>query len=350
MAVVLLGYVRDQVARGWPVTVACPASGWLPAAAADAGAVVATWRAGRDPGPSVAGEVRRLARVVAAARPDVVHLHSAKAGLAGRLAVHGRVPTIVQPHAWSFLAAGGPVRAAARAWERYAARWTTHLVCVSDAELALGRAAGVRGPASVVPNGVDLERLRPADRAAARAELGLPDAPTAVCVGRLVEQKGQHDLLDVWPAVRSAVAGATLVLVGDGPDRAGLEARRVEGVVLAGVRDDVPRWLAAADVVVAPSRWEGMALVPLEAMACGRSVVATDVAGMVSGTVAGTVPAEDPAALTDAVVDRLASPARADAEGAAGRALVEADHDAVRSAAAVSELVLRSARRAPAGH
>ena len=103
-----------------------------------------------------------------------------------------------------------------------------------------------------------------------------------LCVGELSVQKGQQDLLTDWPAVRVQVPEAQLILVGDGPDRQALErlAEGVEGVMFAGARTDVPLWMAAADVVVVPSRWEGMALVPLEAMASARSVVATDVNGM----------------------------------------------------------------------
>ncbi len=86
-------------------------------------------------------------------------------------------------------------------------------------------------------------------------------------------------LLEAWPAVRARVPGARLVLVGDGPTEPELRAAAGEGVDLVGPRKDVPDWLAAADVVVAPSRWEGMALTLLEAMATGRSVVATEVAG-----------------------------------------------------------------------
>src|SRR4051812_34889150 len=124
VAAVVAGYVGDQRGRGWRVTVACPESGWLGASARAAGAEGVAWRAGREPGPGTALEAQRLRRVVSQVRPDVVHLHSAKAGLAGRLVVRGRVPTVVQPHAWSFLAATGAVRAVSTAWERWGARWT----------------------------------------------------------------------------------------------------------------------------------------------------------------------------------------------------------------------------------
>jgi glycosyltransferase involved in cell wall biosynthesis len=351
VARVALGYVRDQLARGWDVTLACPDTGWLGPEAAAAGARVRTWRARRAPGPTLAREVVTLSRVVAASRPDVVHLHSAKAGLAGRLAVRGRVPTIFQPHAWSFLAASGPVRTGSLAWERRALRWTTELVCVSEGERLLGESLGVVAPTTVVPNGVDLELLRPggpAERASARTALGVADAPTVVCVGRLAPQKGQADLLAAWPQVLARVPRARLLLVGDGPDRPGLEerVRSSAGVSLVGSRSDVADWLTASDVVAVPSRWEGMALVPLEAMASGRSVVATDVTGVadsVPAAAGAVVPAGSPAAMAEALALRLADPERAAAEGAAGRAHVEAHHDAARAAATVADVTRRLA-------
>ncbi|WP_395657771.1 exopolysaccharide biosynthesis polyprenyl glycosylphosphotransferase [Nocardioides sp.] len=349
VANVLLGYVRDQLARGWSVTVACPEQGWLGPAARKAGAEVLVWEATRSPGPRVLGETRRLRRIVDAVDPDVVHLHSAKAGMAGRLAVRGRRPTVFQPHAWSFDAVRGPVRAASIVWERWAQRWTTELVCVSLSERLAGERHGIHAPVTLALNGVDLDRFEvatEAERRSARARLELPDAPTVVCVGRLAEQKGQHDLLDAWPQVLDRVPDAQLVLIGDGPDRDGLQARgrELDGVQLVGNRPDVRDWLAASDVVAAPSRWEGMAVAPLEAMAAGRSVVATRVTGMVESIPRGAgalVAVGDPAALADAVARRLVDRSLAAAEGRQGRMHVEAHHDADASAEHVARVTLR---------
>src|SRR3954452_8749472 len=96
--------VEDQVRRGWEVTVAAPPDGELPAEIARIGAPLVPWPAMRSPGRGVVGEARRLAAAVRRIRPDVVHLHSSKAGLSGRLALRGSVPTLFQTHGWSFLA------------------------------------------------------------------------------------------------------------------------------------------------------------------------------------------------------------------------------------------------------
>lgn len=343
--------VDDQRARGWDVTVACP-DGPLDAGLRAAGVPVEPWAAGRSPDHRVPGEARALRRIVGRVAPDVVHLHSAKAGMAGRLALRGSRPTLFQPHGWSFDAVRDPVATVARHWERIAGRWTDLLVCVSDDELAAARAAGLRCPSVVVPNGVDTGHLRPRDRAAARAAAGLPGGPLALCVGRLAEQKGQDLLLAAWPGVLARVPDARLALVGDGPERAHL--RRLPGAVDASVHwigavADPADHYAAADVVVAPSRWEGMALVPLEAMASGRSVVASDVTGMRESLGTGTgavLPPGDVGALTDALVRRLAEPGLADAEGAAGRLRAAAGFDRRRAADAVAAEVLGLLRAA----
>jgi glycosyltransferase involved in cell wall biosynthesis len=322
----------DQAARGQEVAVAVPSGGPVVAALAAAGVRHHAWEAIAQPWPlAVARELRSLRRIVAAVDPALVHVHSSKAGLVGRLVVRRRRPTIHQPHSWSFWARTGAIRLAALGWERAAARWTDIVLCVSEDERRLGQEAGVRADYRVFPNGVDLARFEPGDRAAARAELGIPaGVPLAVCVGRLHRQKNQGALLEAWPVVRGAVPEAQLVLVGDGPDRQELARRAVEGVQFAGTTADVRPWLAAASVVAQPSRWEGMSLSLLEALATGRSAVVTDVPGMaevVVGGVGAVVAADDVAGLAHALAERLGDPERADAEGAAGRARIESHHD-----------------------
>ena len=213
VATVAASYVRDQVERGWNVTVACPSHGDLGYAAREAGATVRWWRA--EPHDStLPGAVARLNRIVRETRPDVVHLHSGKAGLAGRLVVRDRIPTVYQPHAWPFLAHRGGAQGASVRWERFAARWATELVCVSATERQLGESLGLHAPTAVIPNGIDLTVYRPADgrdRIHARKLLGLDDVPTLMCVGALTVQKGQQDLLADWPEVRERVPDALRV-------------------------------------------------------------------------------------------------------------------------------------------
>jgi glycosyltransferase involved in cell wall biosynthesis len=306
----------DQRDRGWAVTVACPPHGRLPAALAEAGVPSLAWPAAREPGSASTAEVLRLRGLVAAVRPDVVHLHSSKAGLAGRLAVRGRRRTFFQPHGWSWLAAGGSVAAATLRWERLATRWTDLLICVGAGEAAAGRAARLRAPYAVVRNGIDLASFAPRDAAAARAELSLPAAaPIVVCVGRVTRQKGQDQLLAAWPAVTAVHPDAMLVLVGGGDQLPALRSAAPAGVVFAGEVADPRPWYAAADLVVQPSRWEGLPFTLLEALAGGRPVVATAVPGIADVLPPdATVPPGDPAALAAAVGARLGDPSRLAAE------------------------------------
>ncbi len=342
------GYVAevaaDQARRGWQVKVACPEYGQLADVVAATGARHVRWTAKRAPGPGSLLDALRLRRILDEDRPDLVHLHSSKAGLAGRLAIRGRLPTIFQPHAWSFEAVRGPARLGALAWERRSARWATVILCVSEAERRRGEEHGIEARWRVIPNGVDVDALREAsagDRSAARRRLELGEGPTVVCVGRLCRQKGQDVLLDAWPAVLARVPDAQLFLIGDGPDDEALRRRAGVGVSFVGRRADVPDWLAAADVVAAPSRWEGMSVAMLEAMARGRSVVATEVPGAeeaIDADAGAVVPPEQPAALAGAIAERLLDPARTEAEGRTARRRAERLHDLRAAAAAVAEL------------
>jgi glycosyltransferase involved in cell wall biosynthesis len=310
--------LADQARRGWPVAFAGPQLD------VDAAVELVPWEATRDPGRGVVDEARRLARIVDDVAPDVVHLHSSKAGLAGRLVLRGRRPTLFQPHAWSFLAVSGLARRAAVLWERWAARWADVVVCCSEAERRQGERARIRARWRVVSNAVDLSRLPPDDDASR-------DPRLVVCVGRLWRQKGQDVLLDAWPSVRARVPDACLVLVGDGPDREPLAARaaHLDAVELVGCQADAVPWLRRAAVVAQPSRYEGLSLTVLEAMAAGRSIVATDVEGLAEaiGPGGAIVPTEDPAALADAIVHRLRDPELAASEGRAGRERAARSHD-----------------------
>lgn len=347
VARVVTDLVRAQLASGLDVTVACPDSA-LTAELRSLGAKVRHWFATRSPGPSLMREVRHLARVIDEVRPDLVHAHSAKAGLVGRLAVRGRIPTVFQPHAWSFEAVDGGTAALALRWERWGARWAARVVCVSEAERATGVRADIDGRWTVVPNGIDPERFRPADADTVRAGLAPlagvdPAAPLAVCVGRLCRQKGQDVLLRAWEAVVRRVPDARLVLVGDGPDRERLREDAPESVLFAGAVADAAPWYQAADLVVLPSRWEGMALAPLEAMACGRPVVVTDVDGAheslpPSFTARCLVPPEEPAVLAEAVTELLLDPPLRESLGDRGRRHVLATHDVRHTANAVADV------------
>ncbi|MER7001120.1 glycosyltransferase [Streptomyces sp. NPDC000410] len=350
VARVVTDLVTDQIRTGLRVAVACPRGG-LADAVRGLGAEVHAWRAARSPGPLLPAEVRQLGRLVARVRPYLVHAHSAKAGLATRLAVRGRIPTVFQPHAWSFEAVGGVTARLARRWERYGARWADRIVCVSEAERRTGERAGIAARWTVIRNGVDTERFRPPPERPEGGPRPLPplvadlpvSAPLVVCVGRLCRQKGQDVLLSAWEQVLRRLPNACLVLVGDGPDDDLLRSSAPASVRFAGSAPDAAPWYRAADLVVLPSRWEGMALAPLEAMACGRPVVVSDVDGARESLPPGhalfcLTPPEDPYALATAVSDLLLNAPLRTTLGRQGHQHVLSAHDVRHTADAVAQV------------
>lgn len=196
-------------------------------------------------------------------------------------------------------------------------------------------------PVSVMYPGADVQAFRPdlpVDEL--RDALGIGDRPLVVCVSRLVPRKGQDVLIEAMPAIRRHVAGATLLIVGEGPYRARLErlaAAAPEGsVVFAGQvsEHDLPRYYRAGDVFAMPCRTrrgglevEGWGNVFIEAAACARPVVVGDSGGareaLVPGETGRLVDGSDVDEVAEAVGGLLADPARAEAMGRAGRARVE---------------------------
>jgi phosphatidyl-myo-inositol dimannoside synthase len=168
----------------------------------------------------------------------------------------------------------------------------------------------------VVPNGVDTELFSPAPQAEARAELGLPSGPLAVCVGRLNREKGFGHAM----ATLRTVPELRLVIVGDGEERGALEREAgeqqvAERVVFAGAQphERIARYLAAADLFLFPTeRDEAAPLVLPQALAAGAAVIASACGGVtevVGADEAGIlVPPGDAAALAAAVRGLLESP------------------------------------------
>jgi glycosyltransferase involved in cell wall biosynthesis len=226
-------------------------------------------------------------------RPDIVHTHSGKAGVLGRLAARrAGVPVIVHTiHGPSFGAFQGPLaNALFRSAERRAGRVTTHFVVVAHAMAEQYLAAGIGHPAQYtrVLSGFDLAPfLEAKPDPALRARLGLaPDNLVVGKVARLFKLKGHDDLLAVAPALVRACPRLRFLLVGDGVWRQRFEAQaRQLGLgqhfVFVGLvaPTDVPRYLGLMDVLVHLSRREGLARALPQALAAGKPVVAFDCDG-----------------------------------------------------------------------
>jgi glycosyltransferase involved in cell wall biosynthesis len=306
---------------------------------------------------------RRLAPLVAllrAERFDVVHAHSRPADLwatwAGRAAgtpvrVYSRQAT------YGGLSLGGRLRYAATA------RIASRVIAVSEAVREhLARREGVpRRRIELIHDGIDLAPLRRvAPAAVTRARLGLAhDAPLVGCVAGLYPRKGHAFLIAAAPFVLARAPGARFVLVGDGPERTALEARvRAQGLEHAfrflGWRADYADVIAALDVFVLPSLWEGLNLSLLSAAALGRAVVATNLASnreVIEPGTSGLLPTPartslearslDPRPLGEAIGGLLVDASARRRLGDAARRRVEERFDARLMAARHAELYAR---------
>jgi glycosyltransferase involved in cell wall biosynthesis len=239
----------------------------------------------------------RLAGLIRKLRPHVVHTHTAKAGAVGRVAVllSGARPRPIVVHTFhGHVLRGyfGPLQESGfRLLERLLARGTDALVAVSpqvrDDLVGLGVAPADRFV--VVRLGIELEERVGGDgdaRARTRRLLGVPDDRFLVgWMGRMTAVKRTDDVLLAFKELRDRGVDAGLCLVGDGPDRDGLEERAFElgiarHVFSLGYQDAVADWYAAFDVLILPSANEGTPVSVIEALAARRPVVATDVGGV----------------------------------------------------------------------
>ena len=275
----------------------------------------------------------KLARLVKAGRFDVVQTWIFAADAYGRIAARrAKVPVVVTAEMAVDLWKGRSELAV----DRWLAGWTDRVVGNSEAVVAFYRRAGIpNAKLTMIPSGIGDEEPPEVDPAEVRRELGLPpDCPLALFAGRLAEQKGVGDLLAALDLLQHVRPELRSLIVGDGPLRGRLEAaargfrldidRRVR---FLGHRDDVPRLLAAADLLVLPSLYEGLPNVVLEAMRFRKPVVATAAPGttevVADGRTGLLVPLRDPPALARAIRQVIQDRSLASRLGEAGRTRAE---------------------------
>lgn len=271
--------------------------------------------------------ITALRRRIRLLQPDLVSCHTAKAGLVGRAAAFfQRVPSVFTAHGWQF-AEGIPLwqKAVVLALELVLARLARRLITVSgyDFALALRCRLAVPGKVVLVHNGMPW--LEPPVRSGGSAAVKL------VMVARFQEQKDHRTLLRALEPLEDLPW--TLELIGDGPDKDEWQTwvqRRgwSDRVKFSGQVMDVPARLAAADIFVLASLWEGFPRSILEAMRAGLPVIASDVGGVREAVTADTglvVAARDTAALTAALQRLLADASLRRHLGSAGRSRYEAE-------------------------
>ena len=271
---------------------------------------------------------RRAAGAALAEQPDVVYAHFlVPAGLIAALA--GRAPLVVTAHGRDVRNIGAIPGVAAAT--RLVVRRAVAVICVSgylrrELETKLPEA---RGKVEVVSSGVDRERFAVTEPP--------PGPPGFLCVGALEERKNVVRLAEAF----SQVGEGTLTFAGDGPLRPRLEGRDRVRLLGRVPHDEIPRLLAECRVLAQPSLVEPLGQALLEAMACGRSVVATRIGGPPEFVTPGTGILVDPLDVDDlarALVQAAALPCPNDAARDA-----TADHDVRRQAGRIEAILSRAA-------
>lgn len=259
---------------------------------------------------------------------DLVHCHSAKAGFLGRLAARFvGAPVVYTPHCFPFLMEVHPFQQFLYfTLEQFAAGFTRHFIAVSESERDTALQAGLCSAeqVTVIYNGVAVcetpSEIRVSEVARFEIVVGT--------VGRLTKQKGQADLLRAARRVVDEFPQAKFMLVGSGEDESRLRQLTAtlgleENVVFLGEREDATEMYLLFDVYVLPSLWEALPYTPLEAMAAGKPVVATDVGGVreiiADGETGYLVPPHQPTMLAEKICALLRDADLRRVMGARGR-------------------------------
>lgn len=237
--------------------------------------------------------LQAIRRAIADYRPDLVHTHSSKAGILGRLAAHQLgIPAVHTIHGASFHFGQNPLLHRAYRWsERKAARWCDHLITVCDAMIDQYVAAGIapREKFTTIYSGMDVDTFLSPSRSPSEVRAELDIGPTDIVVGkvaRLFHLKGHNYLIEAAAEVAEKVPNVRFLLVGDGILRDQYQARiaelglteyfRFAGLVAPEV---VNEYLHAMDVVVHTSDWEGLARVIPQGLLAGKPVISFAIDG-----------------------------------------------------------------------
>lgn len=279
-----------------------------------------------------------LQRIIRRFRPDVVHTHSAKGGVLGRLAAWSqRVPAIVHTvHGAPFYPYQNPLTRRFYQWcEWYAARRCHALISVADAMTDLMVSAGVapREKFTTIYSGMEVEPFLRSDEHRARMRVQLGYAESDVVIGkiaRLFELKGHDDVIAAARQVCAAAPRAKFLFIGDGALRTDLE-RQIASAGLTGrfqftgliAPQEIPAHLSACDLLVHASLREGLARALPQALLAGKPVVSYDIDGAREVTITDQtgflIPPRDLPALAEAISQLVLSPALRARLGATGR-------------------------------
>ena len=260
----------------------------------------------------------RLKKIIKNGSFDLVHTHTSKAGILGRLAARAcGVPSIHTPHGHIFYGYFGPLLTNLFVHaERLMARHTEKIISLTNIETSESLEKGIGTPDqyTTIHSGVPLASFRdinPASGAALRKQMGIDESAFVfVSIGRLVPVKGFDILLKAFAEAIFTNKNTCLIVAGDGDEKSRLESMAVDlgiadRVKFTGTLQDVRPALSSANVFVLASRNEGMGRVFVEAMAAGLPAIGTTVGGIPTlidpGNTGWLVPPENPSALATAL-------------------------------------------------
>lgn len=239
------------------------------------------------------GAILKIRKIIKKEKPDVVYLHSSKAGAVGRLALlfNFQVKILYNAHGWYFNAQiSNKKKIFFAIIEKILAFKTDKIINISQSEYdsALKYKIASRKKMCVIENGIDFSKFKDSDkyRIETRRKLNIKDNEIVIgVVGRLSEQKDPLTSIKAFKIIKEKYKNTKLLFVGSGE----LEDKVIEyaktnklneDVIITGWVDCVEKYIPAFDIAILPSKWEGFGLVIIEYMACDKPIIACNVGGI----------------------------------------------------------------------
>ena len=236
--------------------------------------------------------ILKLKKILKENNVDIVHAHSSKAGVVGRLAAFfARVPSIYTPHGWSFnmLIKKHKIRSYVF-WEKILSHFSKKIIQVSEYEYTTAIAHGIKKSKLVVfKNAIDINRFKNInefDRISIRKQLNIPnDAIVIGMVARLTKQKNPYNFIKIAKGLIERKNNMFFIFVGDGEFRKDIEKELKslnidDKFLITGWINDVEKYLAVMDIATLTSQWEGLSLTIIEYLAAKIPTVASNIGGI----------------------------------------------------------------------
>lgn len=233
----------------------------------------------------------KIKKYIKSSNPDIVHVHSSKAGVIGRIAaVRSKVPCVYNAHGWSFSMDTSKMKKMIYAFiERICARYTAKIINISDGEkkLAIKYKIAKEDKMITIYNGIDLIKYnRVYIRNDVLSKLNIPENAFVIgMVGRITKQKSPETFISIAERISRIFENAYFILVGDGDLKEEIQGiiekkKLKDKVIITGWTNEVAKYVSIFDIGILTSKWEGFGLVLAEYMAMGKPIIASNVGGI----------------------------------------------------------------------